>query len=505
MAAKVEANISEFLDYASEFYLFGLGENAPSGISFEGLNGLMENLSYLDWKSPLYDQTLPTYNLKFYAAKTADSRSGIFNINHKSTGDYIGLDDFSSVENGTITDSVTASYGSIDKTTVTVANSVVTKFDANEDISYNQFSSTFNQSITSSNNTLDDKSDDYIRTTSYNYSSSDNVLKDIFTKAYKYSDTYKSTGLTYTNSWSSKESGASGSTDLFSLNSKFDYSNKDIDSGTSITANVAYSHTKKYLNDNFISVLNFSSATFNVVSEDMYYISFSGGVTTSNDETSINLKNVTLETSSFKMVSANISMTNVDSESSAIFYDIENILNNNSEGTSYADAIISSLNALSTLNQGDNTITIKSNEGVEIDSGSGKDVVVGGKGDDIITGGYGSDKLTGGKGLDVFVFSFSDFFSEDANGNPVFDKSLDTITDFSLRDGDYLEFGEMGQLTFYKTLSAAKSEEAQLFYVKGQIYFNADSSGEVYLPTVIITLTGSPALNTEGTDFNYPA
>ncbi len=181
MAAKVEANISEFLDYASEFYLFGLGENAPSGISFEGLNGLMENLSYLDWKSPLYDQTLPTYNLKFYAAKTADSRSGIFNINHKSTGDYIGLDDFSSVENGTITDSVTASYGSIDKTTVTVANSVVTKFDANEDISYNQFSSTFNQSITSSNNTLDDKSDDYIRTTSYNYSSSDNVLKDIFT------------------------------------------------------------------------------------------------------------------------------------------------------------------------------------------------------------------------------------------------------------------------------------------------------------------------------------
>ncbi|MEI8237718.1 MAG: hypothetical protein WCG11_11220, partial [Methylococcaceae bacterium] len=107
--------------------------------------------------------------------------------------------------------------------------------------------------------------------------------------------------------------------------------------------------------------------------------------------------------------------------------------------------------------------------------------------------------------LDVFVSSFSDFFSEDANGNPVFDKSLDTITDFSLRDGDYLEFGEMGQLTFYKTLSAAKSEEAQLFYVKGQIYFNADSSGEVYLPTVIITLTGSPALNTEGTDFNYPA
>ena len=505
MAAKVEANISDFLGYASEFYLFGLGENAPSGISFEGLNGLIEILSNLEWKAPFYDQTLPAFNLKFYAAKTADSRSGIFNINHKPTGDYIGSDANSSVDNGTITDSVTASYGSIDKSTLNISNSVVTKFDKNEDITSKQSSSTFNQSITSSNNTLDDKNDDYVRTTNYNYSNIDNVNKDVYSTTYKYSDTYKSTGLNYTNSWSSKESGTSGSTDLFSLNSKIDYSNKDNDSGSSITANVSYSHTNKYLNDNYISVLNFSSAAFSIVSEDMYSISFSGGVTTSNDETSINLKNVTLETSSLKMLSANISMTNVDSESAAIFYDIENILSNNSEGTSPAEAIISSLNALSMLDQGDNTFTIKSSEGLEIDAGSGNDVVLGGKGDDIITGGAGSDKLTGGKGLDVFKFAFSDFFSEDANGNPVFDKSLDTITDFSLRDGDVLDFGEMGQLTFYKTLSAAKSEEAQLFYVKGQIYYNTDTSDGAYLPTVIVTLTGSPAVNADLTDFNYPS
>ena len=80
------------------------------------------------------------------------------------------------------------------------------------------------------------------------------------------------------------------------------------------------------------------------------------------------------------MLSANISMTNVDSESSAIFYDIENILSNNSDGISPADAIISSLDTLLTLNQSDNTITIKSSEGVEIDAGRGKDVVLGGKG-----------------------------------------------------------------------------------------------------------------------------
>jgi hypothetical protein len=353
MAAKVEANISDFLGYVSEFYLYGLGENVPNGISFEGLNGLIENLTNLDWKAPLYDQTLPAYNLKFYATKTADSRSGIFNISHKPTGDYIGSDDNSSVENGTINDSITASYGAIDKTTLTVSNSVVTKFNANEDITSKQYSSTFNQSITSSNNTFEDKNDDYTRTTNYTYSNSDNINKDVYSTIYKYSDTYKSTGLNYTNSWSSKESGASGSPDLFSLNSKIDYSNKDSDSGTSITASVAYSHTNKYLSDNYISVLNFSSVAFDIVSEDMYSINFSGGVTTSNDETNINLKNLTLETSSFKMVSANISMTNVDSESSAIFYDIENILSNNSEGISPEEAIISSFNALSVLNQSD--------------------------------------------------------------------------------------------------------------------------------------------------------
>ena len=161
MAAKVEANISDFLDYASEFYLFGLGENAPSGISFEGLNGLIENLTNLDWKAPFYDQTLPVYNLRFYATKTADSPSGIFTINHKVTGDYIDSEDYTYVENGSITDSITASYGSSDKSTLTVSNSVVTKFDANEDITSNQTSSTFNQSITSSNNSLDNKRFEY--------------------------------------------------------------------------------------------------------------------------------------------------------------------------------------------------------------------------------------------------------------------------------------------------------------------------------------------------------
>jgi hypothetical protein len=74
-----------------------------------------------------------------------------------------------------------------------------------------------------------------------------------------------------------------------------------------------------------------------------------------------------------------------------------------------------------------------------------------------------------------------------------------------LKDGDVLDFGEIGQLGFYKTLNDAKADEAQLFYVKGQIYYNVDTTGEKYTPTVIITLTGNPALNADGTDFNYPS
>ena len=157
-----------------------------------------------------------------------------------------------------------------------------------------------------------------------------------------------------------------------------------------------------------------------------------------------------------------------------------------------------------TLNQGDDTITIKNAEGLSVDSGNGKDVVVGGKGNDTIIGGAGSDKLTGGKGLDAFSFSKADFFTDNANGGSVFNKSVDTITDFNLSEKDVLDFNDLGSLSFFSTVKDATVANAELFYVSGKIYLNTDITGDKYTATPIITLTGNPKVNADFTDFDYP-
>ncbi|MDT0592161.1 Ig-like domain-containing protein, partial [Halomonas sp. PAR8] len=64
--------------------------------------------------------------------------------------------------------------------------------------------------------------------------------------------------------------------------------------------------------------------------------------------------------------------------------------------------------------------------------GAGDDILSGGDGDDLLIGGAGADTLTGGTGRDVFRFEAGD---AGAAGSPV----VDTITDFSLGDGDILD------------------------------------------------------------------
>jgi VCBS repeat-containing protein len=63
--------------------------------------------------------------------------------------------------------------------------------------------------------------------------------------------------------------------------------------------------------------------------------------------------------------------------------------------------------------------------------GAGNDTLLAGAGNDILTGGEGIDRLTGGTGTDTFVFN-----SADGTG------STDTITDFSLTEGDVLNFSD---------------------------------------------------------------
>lgn len=67
------------------------------------------------------------------------------------------------------------------------------------------------------------------------------------------------------------------------------------------------------------------------------------------------------------------------------------------------------------------------NEGAQIKGTDGHDTIYGTDGDDIITGGTGSDTLYGGAGADKFLFD-------------AINKGVDVIRDFSLDEGDVLDF-----------------------------------------------------------------
>jgi hypothetical protein len=547
MVEKLKANIYNFLSYASELYPQGLDE-LPSievvlrmRISFEGLNTLNEDLATLDWNTPLYDDTLPDYTLKFKAVKTIERPLGVFNINHKSTGDYInsGSDSF---QNGAISDYITVSYGIIDKSILTVSNSIRTNIDKNKEIISSQLTSEYNQSITSSNNSVNDKTDDYIHTTSYKYLHGSKVktysnfgiksgpylffneTTDPYSTSYNFSDTYISKYLNYTNSFIySTDSGlynglASSGNYLKSLKSQFKFSNKDIDSGTSVTANINYTenHNHNYFNNYDKFLVNVSSAKFKIISKnETSTLDFSVEVVLNNSDSSetgakFTFKNFTLENTSLKMISGefSISQQSMSSDSLAkLIYILTPVVGGDSRFSISETLISGAMSTFNVLNQGNDTITIKGFKGIEIDAGNGKDVVVGGVGDDTIIGGSGSDKLTGGKGLDKYFFSVDDFYSYDSNYDLVFDKSVDIITDFSIKDGDILDFDMMfsGKLNFYNSLNEAITDKADLFYVKGKIYYNTSLSSDYYTPAMIVSLTGSPPINAALTDFDYHA
>ena len=155
----------------------------------------------------------------------------------------------------------------------------------------------------------------------------------------------------------------------------------------------------------------------------------------------------------------------------------------------------------------DVTISTKPSAANDILSGTDKaDKLSGLAGNDTLIGGLGSDKLTGGKGSDIFAFSNSDFYTKNSDGNLVFNKAIDTITDFNLKEHDLLDFDDLGELTFYPTLNAAQVDMASLFYVKatGRIYLNTNDT-DGFTPSAIIIISGKPAINTDMSDWDYPA
>jgi Ca2+-binding RTX toxin-like protein len=501
MTTQVEANITDQLDYVKSILKDITGSEA-----FINLN---DNLSKLDWILPLYDNTQPSYNLTFKSVKAADMPDGLFTINHKATGEYITNPSahYSIIKNGSRNDSVTASYGKIDKLIFTDNESVASKLDSDKKLVRTKDSLDYSFNLTSSNDTNDNTSDDYAHIVSY---SGSNSFSNSWKGNTKYSDTYKSKDLNYSFNRTASLTENNNGTGSNSQTGKFAYTNHDIDLVSIVSANFGYTFNSKYSDNGEPSSTNFSSASFKVISDDkltMSSLDFSG-VCAKNDirdeNSTVNLKKFTLEDNDLKITSNTINI-NIN-DSSYNFRELEWLLYTDIIGfdqKNVTKTITKTINYFKTFNQGDNTITIKNAEGFSVDAGDGKDVVVGGKGDDTIIGGAGSDKLTGGKGSDTFSFSKADFFTDNANGGLVFNKSVDTITDFNLSEKDVLEFNDLGSLSFFSTLKDATSANAELFYVSGKVYLNTDTTGDKYTATPIITLTGNPKVNADLSDFAY--
>ena len=496
MAAKVEANIEDQLSYTNTV----LASNVMdwSGNPFP-VDSLLDVLSSLEWSSPLYDDTSPSYNLLFNAPKTSDNLAGSFSIKHSAYGDYIGSTD--NVSNGTLNDIISASYGTADKFNLTQKQVKSTKLNGNGDIISSKNSSDYTETLISTNDTLDDKSDDYSHTITRSYSNVEAVIntspfKDTTTTTIKVTDTFKSTNLNYSDTssttWINWEKGQSKHDATYSKNEQ----------GVKTIAALSYS-------DNFdmnSSAYTISKALLSIVSTDDPTNNVSINFVGSYNGT-LSLKNLNVTTNDISFSSKGFSNVTVDEEFLNTFYDIQTIIGNESLSEETTPLNIAA-SLISISNKGDDTVKLKNSEGYWVDAGDGKDVVVGGTGNDTISGGAGSDKLTGGKGVDTFTFGYSDFYTQDINDDWVFNKSTDIITDFNLKDGDILQFDSalLDQLGFYSSLAAAKDDEANLFYVKGSgsIYLNT-STTDGFTPTVIINLTGKPALNADGTDWNYPA
>ncbi|MSR16260.1 MAG: calcium-binding protein [Methylococcaceae bacterium] len=159
------------------------------------------------------------------------------------------------------------------------------------------------------------------------------------------------------------------------------------------------------------------------------------------------------------------------------------------------DVIIGSAGDDSLMGGEGNDILTGENGKDTVDGGVGNDLITGSIDDDSLLGGDGSDTLTGGKGADTFSFQKLDFLTANAKGDLIFNKSVDTITDFSLIEGDSFNFNDMGTLNFHFDLKAAQAANSNLFCINGNVYFDINPSLNIYTPTLIIKLTGNPKVN----------
>ncbi|HEV2569176.1 M10 family metallopeptidase [Sphingomonas sp.] len=111
---------------------------------------------------------------------------------------------------------------------------------------------------------------------------------------------------------------------------------------------------------------------------------------------------------------------------------------------------------------------------------------IGGFGNDRINGNQANNQFTGGAGADVFVLA--NYSGVDATGKSVIDTSIDSILDFSSKQGDKID------------VSSFKSVDAgDIKYVNGQLRIDTDGNGTADFFT---NLAGAPTINL-AQDFIY--
>lgn len=127
--------------------------------------------------------------------------------------------------------------------------------------------------------------------------------------------------------------------------------------------------------------------------------------------------------------------------------------------------------------------------GTESDSlsgGAGIDTLIGGTGSDTLIGGTGNDILTGGSGSDSYTYTATN-------------QGSDTITNFSIAEGDRLAFtaaafglpvGNLNATLF----GSSAGGTVRFVYSGGTLSFDLDATTTGVNLTQIATLTGAPAI-----------
>ncbi|WP_217622061.1 VCBS domain-containing protein [Cobetia marina] len=106
--------------------------------------------------------------------------------------------------------------------------------------------------------------------------------------------------------------------------------------------------------------------------------------------------------------------------------------------------------------------------------GTGNDILSGGEGDDLLVGGSGNDILTGGDGADTFQWMSGDDVNSEGG------MATDTITDFSVADGDVIDLSDLLQ-------SNGDADALSSF-----LHFESDGDGGT---TIEISVDGSAGSN----------